>query len=127
MKDATSCQLKLLSHQRFPVIYASNVRPCTTSFTAHVTIGANLNTITRTVAFALVVRNATSSFTAYLSVSLPSLPAPFIASVSASPQQLGRFGGSTTIRASIKHARTCRLELLSRQSFSVVYASNVRP
>ena len=127
VKNATNCQLQLLSRQDFPVIYASSRRACKISFTSHVTIGANLNTITRTIAFALVARNATSSFTAYFSITLPSLPAPFIASVSASPQQLGQLGGNPTIRASIKNAKSCQLKLMSQQSFSVIYSTAARP
>ena len=127
VKNATNCQLQLLSHQNFRVIFASSRRSCRTSFTARVTIGANLNTITRTIAFALMARNPTSSFTADLSVTLPSLPAPFISSVSASPQQLGQFGGNTAIRASVKNGKSCQLKLMSQQSFSVVYSAAARP
>jgi hypothetical protein len=127
VRNATHCQLKLLSHQMFPVVYASNIRPCRGSFTAHVTIGANENTIRRTIAFALIASNATSSFTGYVYLDLAPLPAPAILSVGAAPQQLGPYGGSTIVRARIKHAKTCQLHLLSQQAFNVVYATNVRP
>jgi hypothetical protein len=111
----------------FPVVYASNNRPCRGSFTAHVTIGANENTIRRTIAFALVASNASSSFTGYIYLDLAPLPAPAILSVGAVPQQLGPHGGTTRVSASIEHAKTCQLHLLSQQAFDVVYATNLRP
>ena len=127
VKNATTCQLELLSHQSFPVVYASNTRPCAGSFSAHVIIGANLGTLNRTVAFALVARNQSSGFTGYFYVMLRRLPSPIVLSVRATPQQLGPFGGVTTITGSLKNTKTCRLELLSQQGFSVDYASNLRP
>jgi Peptidase A4 family len=127
VKNATHCRLKLLSHQMFPVVYASNIRRCRGSFTAHVTIGANENTIRRTIAFALVASNASSSFTGYVYLDLAPLPAPAILSVGAAPQQLGPYGGTTRVSARIEHAKTCQLHLLSQQAFDVVYATNLRP
>jgi hypothetical protein len=127
LKDATTCQLELLSHQSFPVVYASNIRPCARSFSAQVTIGANPTALKRTIAFALVARNRSSAFTGHFYVMLQKPPNPMISSVSASPQQLGPFGGVTTITGSVKNAKTCRLELLSQQGFPVDYASNIRP
>jgi hypothetical protein len=127
VKDATTCQLELLSHQSFPVVYASNIRPCTRSFSAHVIIGANPSTVNRTVAFGLVARDSSSTFTGRFYVMIRALPRPMIRSVHATPQQLGPFGGVTTITGSVKNAKTCRLELLSQQGFPVGYASNLRP
>jgi hypothetical protein len=92
-----------------------------------VTIGANENTIRRTIAFALIASNASSSFTGYVYIDLASLPAPAILSVGAVPQQLGPHGGTTRVSASIEHAKTCQLHLLSQQAFNVVYATNLRP
>ena len=63
LRDAATCQLELLSRQDFAVVFASNTRPCRTTFTAHVTIGANTTAIERHVAFALVARNGAKSFT----------------------------------------------------------------
>ena len=127
VKNATTCQLELLSRQSFPVVYARNIRPCTGRFSANVTIGANPSAVSRTVAFALVARNGSSAFTGYFYVMLRQLPSPIILSVGATPQQLGPFGGVTTVTGNVKNAKTCRLELLSQQGFPVDYASNLRP
>jgi hypothetical protein len=127
VKNATSCRLELLSHQSFPVVYASNVRPCARSFSAQVIIGPNTTAVDRTVAFALVASNQSSAFTGYFDVMLRKRPSPVVLSVGATPQQLGPLGGTTTIAASLKYAKTCRLELLSQQGFPVDYASNLRP
>jgi hypothetical protein len=70
LRDAATCQLELLSRQSFAVAYASNMRSCRTTFTAHVTIGANPTRIERHVAFALVARNGAKSFTGRLWVGL---------------------------------------------------------
>ena len=70
LKDAATCDLKLLSRQSFPVVYASNVRLCTKHFTAHVTIGANPTPVRRSVAFELTARNGKSSFGARFRVLL---------------------------------------------------------
>ncbi len=70
MKNATTCQVKLLSHQGFPVVYATNVRPCTTTFTAKVAIGRNVSLINRTVGFVLIARNPTSVFRGYFFLTL---------------------------------------------------------
>jgi hypothetical protein len=62
VKSATSCQLQLLSHQGFRVLYASNNRPCTNTFAARVTIGRNPSPVARVVTFALVARNGPREF-----------------------------------------------------------------
>jgi hypothetical protein len=92
-----------------------------------VVIGANPGAVNRTVTFALVARNRLSAFTGYFYVILRQRPSPSILSVRATPQQLGPFGGVTTVTGSVKDAKTCRLELLSQQGFPVGYASNLRP
>jgi hypothetical protein len=78
VKNASTCQLVLLSHQSFPVVYSHN--PTTAcqggNFSAQVTIGANPSAIKRTVAFALVARNGTYSSTGYFYVSLVASPTP---------------------------------------------------
>ena len=73
IKDATRCRLVLLSHQSFPVVYASNSRPCTPNFTARIVIGPNPSPVRRVVAFALVASNSTSSSTgrAYVQLAAP--------------------------------------------------------
>ena len=124
---ASSCRLELLSRQSIPVVYASNLRPCRGSFTAHVTIGANNSAVNRTVAFALVASNKPSSFRGDFYITLSRLPPATVVSAGATPQQLGPFGGAVTVRAVLKHARTCRLKMMSRQGFVVDYASNSRP
>lgn len=53
----TECQLRLLSSQDFPVVYASNKRHCHVNFKATVTIGGNPKDIRRTVAFELLAFN----------------------------------------------------------------------
>ena len=60
--SVTTCQRKLLSHQSFPVIYASNVRRCHVNFYAYVTLGANPTHAYRSVAFELIARNAWGQF-----------------------------------------------------------------
>jgi hypothetical protein len=62
VENATSCQLRLLSHQKFSVVYASNIRPCTNTFSARVMIGGNPSPVARVVAFALVARNGQREF-----------------------------------------------------------------
>lgn len=55
-EHSATCQLKLLSHQSFPVVYATNARSCT-GFSPKITVGANPTTVERTVAFELVAKN----------------------------------------------------------------------
>lgn len=70
VEHATSCQLRLLSKQSFPVVYASNARPCSLTFTAHVMIAGNGSPVRRTVAFALVARGSSGTITRYFYVAL---------------------------------------------------------
>ena len=74
-----------------------------------------------------MARNRSSRFTGYFYVIVRPRPSPSIIFVGATPQQLGPFGGVTTVTGSVKNAKTCRLELLSQQGFPVDYASNLRP
>ena len=72
VEHATSCQLRLLSRQSFPVVYSHN--PTTACgppavYSAFVTIGANPSPVKRTVAFALVAVNGPYSFTGRFYVS----------------------------------------------------------
>ena len=61
VRNAATCQLRLLSHQGFAVIFASNSRRCSSTFSARITIGANPTTVPRTVAFELVARKGNKS------------------------------------------------------------------
>ena len=87
VRDARSCQLELLSHQSFPVVYSHN--PTTAcqdgSFSAHVLVGANPSPVKRTVAFGLVARDGSLSFTGLFYVTLaprppylPPIPPPLL-------------------------------------------------
>ena len=126
VKHARSCQLELLSRQSFPVAYSHN--PTTAcrhgNYSAYVSVGANTTLVQRSVAFALVARNGGYSFTGRFYVSLAALLAPSVMSVHATPSALGPNGGTVRVTGTVKHARSCQLELLSRQSFPVVYSHN---
>jgi hypothetical protein len=89
--NATSCQLKLLSHQSFPVVYANNTRTCPIVFTARITVGANPSHVPRTVAFALTARNQSSSFTGQFYVHLAARTSLATTTVPSSP------GTTTTV------------------------------
>jgi hypothetical protein len=52
------------------------------------------------------------------------LRAPEVLSAYATPSALGPSGGTVTVTGRVNHARTCQLEVLSRQSFPVVYSHN---
>ena len=86
--------MKLLSQQSFPVVYASNARSCSGSFTARVTIGRNPSPINRTVAFALIARGSASLFTAGFYVTLAGSPPPQIMSVTATPAECPPVGAA---------------------------------
>jgi hypothetical protein len=61
VKNASSCQLELLSSYAIPVGYSRSSTPCGGgNFSAQVTFGANLASVGRTVELALVARSATS-------------------------------------------------------------------
>ncbi|HXW78950.1 MAG TPA: hypothetical protein VEJ84_05600 [Acidimicrobiales bacterium] len=53
-----------------------------------------------------------------------SLAAPEVLSAYATPSALGPSGGAVTVTGRVKDARECQLEVLSRQSFPVVYSHN---
>ena len=61
VRNAATCQQRLLSHQNFVVVFANNSRRCSSTFSAHVTIGANPTTVPRTVAFELIARKGNKS------------------------------------------------------------------
>ena len=49
---------------------------------------------------------------------------PTVLSARATPSAFGPAGGPVIVTGRVKNARTCQLELLSRQSFPVVYSHN---
>ncbi|MGH9106774.1 MAG: hypothetical protein ACRDZX_13255, partial [Acidimicrobiales bacterium] len=128
VEHATTCQLRLLSRQALRVVYSHAPKRCQGgTYGAHVTVAANPSGVRRSIAFALVARNARSSFASRFFVVLAApLPAK-VMSVSAYPDVVPAHGGQVTVSGRVEHASSCRLELLSKQSFPVVYASNTRP
>ena len=52
------------------------------------------------------------------------LEGPAVLSVYATPSALGPSGGTVTVTGRVKNARSCQIEVLSRQSFPVVYSHN---
>ncbi len=61
VRNAATCQQRLLSRQNFAVVFADNSRRCSSTFSADVTIGANPTTVTRTVAIELIARKGNKS------------------------------------------------------------------
>ena len=62
---------------------------------------------------------------AWSGLSAAAVPAaPEVLSAYATPSALGPSGGTVTVTGRVKNARSCQLELLSRQSFPVVYSHN---
>jgi len=129
VEHATACALQLLSRQSFPVVYSHN--PTTAcqdgSFSARVAIGANPGPVKRTIAFSLTALNNRSSFSGRFYVGLAGASRAAVLTMKTSPSYLSPQGGQVTLAATLKHASSCQLKLLSQQSFPVVYASNVRP
>jgi Peptidase A4 family len=124
---AVTCQLLLLSAQSFPVVYSHNPRACTSGiFSANVTVGPNNTTVPRTIAFALEARNGGSSSIGRFYVLLAAAKPPAVLSVSVTPSTLPATGGVVAIAARVGNAGTCQLQLLSAQSFPVVYSHNPR-
>jgi hypothetical protein len=127
VKHATSCQLRLLSSQSFPVVYSHNPRSCAGgTFSAKVTVGPNPTSAARTVSFALVATNGTSSFAGRFYILLQPTPRALVTSASASPSLVPATGGTVTVSGTVEHATSCQLRLLSSQSFPVVYSHNPR-
>jgi hypothetical protein len=128
VQNASSCELKLLSSQSFPVVYSDSPKSCRDgNFSAHVTIGANPSPVRRSVSFDLVARNTTSSSTAAFRLTLAAkLPQVLVHSVQAAPSFLPPSGGQVSVTATVEHATSCQLELLSSQSFPVVFSHNAR-
>ncbi len=125
--NASTCQLQLLSKQSFPVVFSHNLRPCSDgTFSAQVTVGPNSTEVQRSVAFALVARSGTSSSTGRFFVLLAGAKPAAVVSVRLTPAKLPASGGAVTVAATVQHATTCQLQLLSKQSFPVVFSHNPR-
>jgi hypothetical protein len=75
-RHATTCRLKLISGQSFPVVYATNFRACSTTLKTYVTVGGNPSPIARTVEVALVARNKSSVSTRFFKIILNVPPPP---------------------------------------------------
>ena len=57
VRNAATCQQRLLSHQSFALVFVSNSGRCSSTFSAHLTIGANPTTVAHIVVFELIARN----------------------------------------------------------------------
>ncbi len=127
VENATTCQLQLLSTQSFPVVFAHNTRPCSNgTFSAQVTVGPNTTPVQRTVAFDLVASNRVSTSVGRFYVLLAAVKPAAVLSATATPAKLPAAGGVVTVAARVENATTCQLQLLSTQSFPVVYSHNAR-
>ena len=124
---AQLCQLRLESDQSFPVVYSHNAKACTGgTFSARVTVGPNPPGVVRTIAFVLVARGEGSTADRLFRIRLAALPAATVLKAQAAPAELPASGASFTITGVVAHAASCQLELLSRQSFAVVYSHNAK-
>jgi hypothetical protein len=127
VENATQCQLQLMSSQSFPVVYSHNPRNCANGdFSAYVTVGPNNSVVQRTIAFDLVAGNANSSSTGRFYVLLAGAEPASVVTVSVTPAKLGAGGGTVALAATVENAASCRLNLLSTQSFAVVFSHNAR-
>jgi Peptidase A4 family len=127
VENAAICQLQLLSSQSFAVVFSHNVRACSSgAFSAKVTIGPNTTTVQRTVAFELVASNSATSSVGRFYVAMAGAKPASILSVDVTPAKLSAGGGVVAIAAKVENASTCQLQLLSKQSFPVVFSHNAR-
>lgn len=129
VEHASSCRLRLLSGQSFPVVYpggpTSGCRGGT--YSARVTIGANPTAQARVVTFAVAASDGTTTSSQRVSVVLAGAPVAAVVSASARPAALSASGGTVEVTATLRDSTSCRLELLSSQPFRVVYSSQPRP
>ncbi|HMK96044.1 MAG TPA: G1 family glutamic endopeptidase, partial [Acidimicrobiales bacterium] len=124
---ASTCQLEVLSSQSFPVVYSHNPKSCTNGdFSARVTVGPNSSTVARTVALALIARNAVSAYLGRFYVRLGPEAATAVLSARATPGAIPSAGATVTVSGRLVNATSCQLELLSRQSFPVVFSHDLR-
>jgi hypothetical protein len=76
LQNATTCQLSdVTDPYGVDFVFASNVRACSTTFTAHISFDANVDRVSETVTFALVAHNKTSRTTRDFKVVLAAPPA----------------------------------------------------
>ena len=115
LEHATGCRLKLLSHQGFQVVYASNWRPCTTALVAHATVGANPTPLPRTIALDLVARDGSRTTSRLFDITMAAKvvppapkPAPVVA-ITVSPTTLPASGGNVSVRYSSHGVTACTL------------------
>ena len=121
--NATSCQLQLLSSPSFAVVYSHDPKSCTGgTYSARVTVAPNPTTAPVTVGFALVARGSASSSSGRFYVVLAGAAPAAVLSVTATPAQLPKTGGAVSVTARVANATSCQLQLLSSQSFAVVYS-----
>lgn len=60
--SVATCQLKLLSKQPFPVVYAHGAKKCHINFYSYITVGPNPSLVHHTVKFEVIGRNAAGQF-----------------------------------------------------------------
>ncbi len=120
VEDAASCQLRLLS-TTLAVVFASNVRPCTSTFSAHVTVGANTKAEGQVITFELLVRKGPEASSGRFYIAIAGLPRATVVAVTTTPAVLGPGGGTVVVAGTVENAASCRLELLSSPSLVVVY------
>jgi hypothetical protein len=89
-----------------------------------VTIGPNPTTAQATVGFALVARSAASSYSGQFYVLLAGAAPAAVLSAGATPSQVPATGGTVTVTARVANATSCQLQLLSSQSFAVIFSHN---
>ena len=124
VRHATSCQLRLLSAQPFPVVYSHDPTGACASgnYLAQVTVGPNTGRTQRVVAFDIVARNSTSASSGWFGVTILGAPSAVVLSAGAEPRALPAGGGTVTVTGRVRHATSCQLRLLSAQPFPVVYS-----
>lgn len=126
VEDGTTCQLRLLSRQSFPVVYASNERSCSSNFSAHVEVGANPSALRRVIAFVLVVRNKVADVSGRFYISIQGAFPAKVLSARAVPATIGPNGGTVRVVATVAHARTCVLKLFRSEGARVDYSEGLR-
>jgi hypothetical protein len=120
IRHGVVCQLRLLSHEAFPVVYPHAERGCTRGdFSARITVEANPSSVARTVVFEVLARNSWAATSQKFGVVIIGAVAARVVSVSSTPTWLPGRGGVVTVAAKVRDASSCRLSLLSRQSFDV--------
>ncbi|HTT88559.1 MAG TPA: G1 family glutamic endopeptidase [Acidimicrobiales bacterium] len=115
LQHTISCKLELLSHQAFPVVYATNWRPCTTALVAHVRVGANTAPVPRTVALDLLARDGSKTTSRAFDLRMaarPAKPTPKVSPLvrlAAHPGLLPGTGGTLTLSWKTQNAVSCSL------------------